>query len=239
VDRTTDPGLTLALPPGREHAIVDIYEHGHLFASRTLGGVAADAPLPGALAPLPEGLVRVQARVDRFSSDGAGARMLYVRRPGQGDEAVLRELLAAAADAVAHEPTDGWLRTLPPWALGDLQRTAAYVLAPLETLRAPIPAAVSGRPAQLARVNQAKNLARFGVSAWLVVAALIVGVSLMRRGLSASDEASSILAEAEGGAGRPARADRGERLRVITLALLVVLAFLAAALLVAAKSLWF
>jgi hypothetical protein len=77
------------------------------------------------------------------------------------------------------------------------------------------------------------------VAAWLVLAALIVGVSLMRRGLRASDEASSILAEAEGGEPRSAATDRGERLRVITLALSVVFAFLAGALLIAAKSLWF
>jgi hypothetical protein len=102
-----------------------------------------------------------------------------------------------------------------------------------------VPSAVSGRSAQVARVDQAKNLARFGVAGCLVLAALIVGVSLMQRGLTAADEASSILAEAQDLPERPSHADRGERLRVITLALLVMLAFLTGALLIAAKSFWF
>ena len=239
VDRAGDPGLSLALPPGREHAIVDSYVGGQLVASRTLANVAADVPLRGALAPLPEGLVRIQARVDRFSSESAGTRLLYVRHPGESDAAALHEALTAASRAAKTDPTEAWLDAPPPWALGDLQRAMAYALAPLESLRAPLPAAVSGRPAQVARVDHAKHLARFGVAGCLVLAALIVGVSLMRRGLHASEEASSILAEASGPEGRPARADRGERLRVITLALLVVLAFLTGALLIASKSLWF
>jgi hypothetical protein len=72
----------------------------------------------------------------------------------------------------------------------------------------------------------------------LVLAALIVGASLMQRGLSAADEASAILEQAratEGGA-----SDRlGARVRVILLVLAVGLAFLAGALLIVAKPLWF
>jgi hypothetical protein len=239
VDRTSDPGLSLALPPGREHAIVDTYSEGQLTASRTLADVAADAPLQNVLAPLPEGLVRIQARVDRFSSESAGARVLYVRRAGESDRAALEAVLTAARPHARGEATEAWVRELPPWAFADLQRFTAYALAPLETLRAPVPSAVSGRPAQVARVDHARNLARFGVAGCLVLAALIVGVSLMQRGLTAAHQASAIMAEAQDLPERPAHADRGERLRVITLALLVMLAFLTGALLVAAKSFWF
>src|SRR5690606_2864562 len=148
---------------------------------------------PELLAP---GLSRVQARVDRFSGEGAGTRMLYVREPGESDGFVLRKLARQAAEEGFGSVTDGWAKELPSWADADLQRTAAYAPAPLGAQGAGVPPAVSGRPTQVARVAPAKKLARFGVSPLLVVAALFVGVSLMRRGLHASEEASAILAEA-------------------------------------------
>jgi hypothetical protein len=243
--------IALALPPGREHAIVDLYSQGHLVASRTFPNVVPDLWVPLSLGSL-SGLVHVQARVDRFSNDGAGARLIYVREPGRSDADVLHELARLAAGQASGEPTSTWTASLPTWAASDLERTAAYLLAPLENERVILPPAASGRPAQLARVGRAKNLARFGVSLALVLSALVVGASLMQRGLRASDEASIILEAArdetsavDSAAGTRQPPDgpiadlRPDRLRVITLALAVALAFVAAALLVAAKSLWF
>jgi hypothetical protein len=231
--------VTLALPPGREHAIVDVYNDGHMRASRTFARVVPEQPLPWDAALLAPGPSRLQARVDRFSADGAGARFLYVRRPGESDATIL----AALGNLAAHEGAPGaddWPATLPPWAVLDFQRAAAFIVAPLESERALVPPAVSGRPMQLARVERAKSLARFAVSALLVVAALFVGVSLMRRGLHATEEAEEILVEAARQLpGEPREVPHGERLRVVALVLSVVLAFLAAALLIASKSLWF
>jgi hypothetical protein len=231
--------VSLALPPGREHALVDVYSDGHLRASRTFANVVAEQPLAWDGSLLPPGLSRLQARVDRFSADGAGARFVYVRHPGESDTA----LLAALGNEVAHEGppgADDWPSSLPPWAALDFQRSAAFILAPLESERALVPAAVSGRPVQLARIEHAKKLARFAVSALLVLAALIVGVSLMRRGFHATDEAEEILVEAARQLPpEPREVPHGERLRVVALVLSVVLAFFAAALLIASKSLWF
>jgi hypothetical protein len=74
----------------------------------------------------------------------------------------------------------------------------------------------------------------------LVLAALVIGASLMRSGLSAADQASAILEEARAGEGGAGSEDRfGPRIRVILLVLAVGLAFLAGALLIVAKPLWF
>jgi hypothetical protein len=232
--------ISLALPPGREHALLDVYSDGHLRQSLTCASVVAEQPLGSCVAGLPLGLSRLQARVDRFSADGAGARMVYVRRPGESDLDLLRAFGNEVARGGPAGAADEWPATPPAWVASDFQRAAAFILAPLETLRAPVPAAASGRPTQLARVDQARRLARFGVSSLLVLAALFVGVSLMRRGIHASAEASAILAEAAGEtSGEQGDSPRWDTLKVIALALSVVLAFLAAALLIASKSLWF
>jgi hypothetical protein len=89
-------------------------------------------------------------------------------------------------------------------------------------------------------VRRQQNLLRFGVAGVLTLASLIVGGTLMRRGLSAANEASAILEDARG-VGGPAAGDERWRARVgvILLVLAVALAFLASALLIVAKPLWF
>ncbi len=267
--------LSYAPPPGRDKLIVDVFADGRWRASRALtsGPDGASERLPEAA--LAFGLVRVQARVDRFSADGSGARALYVRTPGESDAAALAQIahqlaLGEALPNPSSEPTASWAKELPAFALDDAQRTAAFLLAPLEQLRMPVPAPASGRPAQLAKLARTRVSMRFGVAGALVLSALVVALSIARRGLWAADEAEAILVEARAGAGERnedeagagerdgdeacAEGARGDlkdedrartrarslaRLRVVLLALAVASAFLAAALLIASKPLWF
>lgn len=239
VDAGAAPVLALGLPPGRTRAIVDVFEHGRWRFTRTLPERERTEPValdPTSLAP---GLARVQARTDRFSSDGAGTRALYLRAPGEGDERALAAMAGFMAVRGDDEVTRLFQKELPGFALADPQRAAAFLLQPLEESRMELPAAASSRPSELARMARARTRARFGVSFLLLVAALIVGASLMKRGLSASDEARSILARGADAAHDRVPELHGERARVILLVLSVILAFLGAALLIAAKPLWF
>lgn len=237
---TPDAALRYDPPPGREQLIVDLFAGQRWRASEVLSSAAGVVSLRALHAP--GGLVRVQARADRFSGEGAGARVLYVRTPGESDEAALRSIAHQVASTPGADAKESarWGESLPPFARDEVQRTAAYLLAPLEQLRLPIPVAVSGRPAQLRALSRTRTLMRFGVSGALVVSALVMALSLARRGLSAANEAEAIMQEARGEDGVPVR---GERLRaranVLLLVLAVVSAFLAAALLIAAKPLWF
>lgn len=257
--------LVVRLPPGRSHGIVDAFPQGRWGATLAFAqrGEAALLSLPAHWF-LP-GLVRLQAHADRFSGEGAGARLVYVRAPGETLERSLQQLAGAvqaqaplsaseadeeaAVEAHAGAPERGaaptgepgpraWAKQLPAAVRAEPQLAAAFLLAELEQLRVPLPRASSGRPRELARLSRAQTVLRFGVAGLLALSALVVGMTLMRRGLRADAEARAILDEAErevGAAGEP----RPGTLFVVWLVLLVALAFLASALLIVAKPLWF
>jgi hypothetical protein len=134
-----------------------------------------------------------------------------------------------------------WATQLPAAVRAEPQLAAAFLLAELEQLRVPLPRATSGRPRQLSRLSRAQTALRFGVGALLALSALVVGMTLMRRGLRADAEARAILdeAEREAGVAEEVREPRPGTLFVVWLVLLVALAFLAGALLIVAKPLWF
>jgi len=92
----------LAMLGSSASGIADVFADDRWRSSATQrAGVLA----PLRIAALEPGLYRVQMRRDPFESESAAVRTLYVRRPGESDGAVLREL---AQRVVAHE------RTLPP-----------------------------------------------------------------------------------------------------------------------------
>jgi hypothetical protein len=228
--------VQLSPPPGRRELIVDTFLEGRWADTRGFATLPGDGRVRLAEASGASGLVRLQARADAFSADGAGTRVLYVRGEGESDGAVLSAVEALAQRAA---PEQRLVSELPPDAAFDLQRWAAFLLAPLEATRMSLPLAASGRPLQLARLDRLKSLLRFGVGAVLLLAAFVVGATLLRRGLSATDEASAIL-EQEAEAGQaPHGALRGDRVQVVVLVTAVCMAFLAAALLIVAKPLWF
>ena len=231
--------FSMTPPPGRAHVIADVFADHRWRATAVLAGGQQTQLEEAVAAP---GLLRVQGRADRFSAEGAAARVFYVRSPGESDAAALRQIAeqTARAPQLPPQPTAAWAAALPPFVVADAQRGAAFMLAALETLRLPVPIAVSGRPAQLRALERTRVLMRFGVAGALVVSALALALSIARRGLSATDQAEAIMSAARGD---EVRASRHERLRaranVVFLVLAVVSAFLAAALLIAAKPLWF
>jgi len=239
-----DPaGAAIAVEPapGRTHAIVDLFARGRWRATRVLTALGGRTDVPLEEGDVPEGLLRVQARTDRFTGEGSGGRALYVRAPGEDDPSALARIAAIAAAAIAEsEPTHGWARLLPSFTQADPQRAAAFLLAPLEQLRMAVPPAASGRPAQLDRLARTRFVARFGVAGALVLSALVIGLSIARRGLSAADEAQRILDEVRDDSEHAPPAERlRARTGVLLLVLAVAAAFLAGALLIVAKPLWF
>lgn len=233
--------LSLTAPPGREHTIVDTFVGGRWVRSQTVARVDPKRPfaLPSLGADV-TGLVRFQARSDRYSAEGSGTRVVYARRVGEGDTQALTAIATLLRDARLSEgETDGFVSALPEEARQDPLRWAAFLLAPFELQRMPIPLAVSGRPTQLARVERLRTFLRFGVGGLLVLSALLVGASLLRQGMHASEQAAAIMEEADGDARKSHANLQADQLRVVGWVVLVCLAFLAAALLIVAKPLWF
>jgi hypothetical protein len=264
--------LAVRLPPGRSHGIVDAFLQGRWGATLAFAqrGEVAVLSLPAHW--FSSGLVRLQAHADRFSGEGAGTRLVYVRAPGETLERALQQLASAVqaqaplsapeagagdtGEARAGAPERGptasgerdpraWATQLPAAVRAEPQLAAAFLLAELEQLRVPLPRASSGRPRELSRLSRAQTALRFGVGALLALSALVVGMTLMRSGLRADAEARAILdeAEREAGVAEELRGPRDEprpgTLFVVWLVLLVALAFLAGALLIVAKPLWF
>lgn len=244
-------------PPGRSELTLDAFVDGrwnHSLVTKRDSFAVHALPAQPTL-----GLVRVQARADRFSSEGAGARLVHLEQP---ERSVPRRVLEIARTLEA-EPWRGWLapldepgvpraseqwaKQLPTFAEEDPQLAAAFLMAPAESLRAQVPMPVSGRPAQLARLERTRVRMRYGVAGAVALSAWLIALSVTRRGLLAVDEAQAILARAseeaadqgdEPGGGAP-RERNSARAKVLLMGLAVAAAFLAAALLIASKSLWF
>jgi hypothetical protein len=237
--------VELAPPPGRDYAIVDLFARARWRATHTLESAHEASSYRPREQELTPGLLRIQARVDRFSAESAGARVLYVRSPGENDATALTRIASEVAREYvgSSAPTAAWARQLPAFALADPQRAAAFLLATLEEQRLALPVPVSSRPAQVVRLEHTRLLFRYGVAGALALSAIVIGLSLGRRGLLAADQADAILRDARtddpsAQVLRPGERLRG-RLRVLVLVLAVTSAFLAGALLIAAKPLWF
>jgi len=246
-----EPGqlhFAFVAPPGREQLTFDVFTGGRwagLSTHASAGGQPFEVPADWAHA----GLLRVQARADRLSAEGSGARVVYVRAAGEDDGHALTTIarLVAEDPGLEPSPTGSWARELPAFAAAEPQQSAAFLLASLEELRMPVPLAASGRPAQLQRLAHTRALFRFGVAGALALSAFVIGLSIARRGLLATDQAQAILELARSDPaeqGEQGGVDSGHelfsaRLRVLLLALAVASAFLAGALLIAAKPLWF
>jgi hypothetical protein len=195
----TQVSFEYAPPPGRNYVLADFFVAGRWRASRVLRSVDADQAYGSPEVFTESGLLRIQAHADRFAAESAGARVLYVRAPGESDGQALERISALAARELSL--TGGASHSsqaLPSSALTDPQQTAAFLLAPLETLRAPVPRALSGRPAELRGLERTRVAMRFGVAGALVVSALVIALSIAKRGLRAADEAEAILDAARG-----------------------------------------
>lgn len=226
-------------PPGREHGILDVYVAGRWAITRGFSAKEGEFSVP--TAGITAGLVRLQAHSDRFAGENAGTRVLYVAPTGQDTARTLAELARLVRNEGFADPlSERWAARPPIVTAADLPRYVAFTLAPLEAVRLPLPRAVSGRPRELARLSRAQTGLRFGVAGVLALSAVIVGLTLMRRGLTAQREAEAILREGEQETGVERNTDTSSSVVfVVCLVLVVCLAFLTGALLIVAKPLWF
>ncbi|HEY6878388.1 MAG TPA: hypothetical protein VI299_10245, partial [Polyangiales bacterium] len=244
VAKDTD-AYDVGYPPGRSAITVDSFIDGRWSRTQVVQGGRFSY---GQLFPSwPEpGLVRLQARSDRFGSEGGGTRMVYVHRSELAGASLVGELARALLRSPWRDLAEPvWGEQVPAFAADDPDTAAAFLLAPLEGTRALVPVPSSGRPAQLARLTRTKTRMRYGVAGALALSAWLIALSIARRGLLAVDQAQGILSAAraaDGGDedGHKAARERIEaRAKVLLMVLAVGAAFLAGALLIAAKSLWF
>lgn len=237
--------LEVQLPPGRNTGIVDVFADGHWSATRAFHTQRSTGKLEVPAGWLRGGINRLQAHTDRFAGESAASRLVYVHAPGESAHEALTRIAALVNQAgFGTRLTRAWARSLPASALANPQASAALLLAALEAGRSPLPTAVSGRPRALGRLTRLQTGMRYGVAGVLALSALLVGGTLLLRGLSAQREADAILEpgfDEEGGEqSAPRKATRlGNVLLVVSLVLVVCVGFLAAALLVLAKPLWF
>lgn len=240
VDDAAGLQFTAMLPPGRTHVILDAFRDRHWEYSSTVAAVTSDTVLQVPFTDARPGLWRVQGRVDRFSAEGAGTRLIYLRGPGQDDAAVLQHIaLRSSAWVQGRDPVRKYLERPDADVLANVERWAAFALAPGEQLRLPQPQAVGGRNVQLARLERTRNYLRFGVVAMILLGGVAVASTAMRRGLHASAEARTLLADAGSEDALSARERRRQTAWVLLLSAGVCMAFLAGALLILAKPLWF
>jgi len=100
-----------------------------------------------------------------------------------------------------------------------------------------LPRPVHARPAMVEHLVQGQLWVRWAVAAALLGGALVAGLALAGRGFAAMGQAEAVFLEA--GRGQTPRARRSARLEVLVWAFGIGLAFVAAALLILAKPLWF
>lgn len=183
------------------------------------------------------GIWRLQAGRDPFGGESIAARLFYLSPAGQRDGEALR---AVARFAIEKFPDDAYARDLirrPQRVSGsDLQKQAAFLLAPQESLLAPLPVAAASYPHQQAELDRKRETLRVHALVALALAGLVLVAYVLLRGLAAASRARAIMAaagdpSARGGLGR-ARAT----LTVLAAALCVALAFVAAAMYVIARA---
>jgi hypothetical protein len=220
----------IALPPLRGRGIADLFVDGAWRASTDLHMSGVHAQVAMSLAGPPGSELRLQVRSDVFESDGAGARVLL-----RGAEAVRAAYRAAPFD----EPGGSIAQQAEVMAaVAGLEHTAepaalAFLVSPAEDDAYATPPPARARPALVAHLEAGRLRVRWAFAAALCCAALVAGSWLGQRGLGAAREADAVMVEA--GSTFPTRG----RLEVALWALGVALAFVAAALLIVAKPLWF
>jgi hypothetical protein len=148
----------------------------------------------------------VQVRADAFSSDRAAVRTFLVRERGESAE---RAVERAGIEEV-------------PGASPELR--LAWAAARTEEELSSLPARVSGRAADEARVEARRNTLRIAALIALALGLVIAAVAFFRRGVGAALEAQRIM----DATGDPALASASHRRRTLASALILVLTLLLA-----------
>jgi hypothetical protein len=180
--------MEVAPPPGRSALIADLSRDGRFVRSITLPEGALDAAgrrsVDLSFEGLPDGLYRVSLRADPFPTDHATDR-------------IVRLGAAAAAPFDVEGPL-----------------AFAFAAADLEDDGLALPAPVSGLEDDRAALEEGRRLVRGLAIAAMLVAAILLVLAVMRRGLESDAVAAAVLREAGGG-------DHGVRRQRLTLALTI------------------
>jgi hypothetical protein len=226
--------LRLGLHGDERGCIVDAFHDRHWLRTAALadcrGGEQPRWP------PLAAGLWRLQLRRDPFSAESAGVRNVYVRGSEESDAEVLRVLANAA---YAQDPQDAFaaaVRADPGTYVGGFATAAGYLIAVLDEGIILLPRPVSGLPRALAQHALARARVRTLALYALGLCALAVGLFVAQRGLAAAAEAQHLMSDA---GEDPVQLDRQRlrmTLRVIAAICSLMLAFLALAAYMVARS---
>ncbi|MFM2419301.1 MAG: hypothetical protein RL385_4024, partial [Pseudomonadota bacterium] len=220
----------VVLPPGRSRGIGDLFVDGAWIASVdiTRARQRLRVPLPRGL----QGLLRLQVRTDAFEEDAAASRLILA---GLWKATELGSYTARARQGRGDGLPGGVQAAYPP--AGDAALARAYLWAAAEEDSLGLSRPVHARFAMAKHLAEAQLWVRWAVAAALMGGALIAGLALAGRGFGAAGQADAVLEAA--GAGHSPRARRAARLEVVLWALAIGLSFVAAALLIIAKPLWF
>lgn len=225
--------------------IVDAFRDGRWARTGSLRECGTPQPLP--FAALEPGLWRVQLRSDRFGSDSAAVRSLYVAPPLESPARSARQLAAAVQAA---EPHNALARALlAPPAVGPSTRelqhdhgadddvgNSRYLLAVLDRGIHPLPVPASGHAAAVLRLQGARGqLRKLGLLA-LGACALTLAALLGQRGLDAAAQASRLLLAGGSDPRAARRARMRAALRVLATLCALLLAFAVIAAYVVARA---
>jgi hypothetical protein len=232
--------LRVALHGQERGCIVDAFQDGRW--ART--GSLRDCQLPSAapFTALEPGRWRVQLRRDRFGSDNAAVRELYVARRDETPALISTRLARAVLEL---EPDNTLARSvagaseapLPPGPGDTLAtRNIRYLLAVLDRGIVALPVPSSGHAAAVLRMQAARaQLRKLGLLA-LGACALTLVALLGQRGLDAAGEASRLLVAGGTDPGTVRRARMRMALRVLATLCALLLAFAVIAAYVVARA---
>ncbi len=215
--------------------IVDGFLQDRWLRTGALRACDGHEPLP--FAALQPGLWRLQLRRDPFAAQSAAVRSLYVTRAGQRPDDVLVQLAAAV---LARAPDDALARAVSAdpgaHAGAQLDPTAHYLLSRLDAGIVALPPAASSYPAARARLAIERTRLRKLSLLALALCAFTLGLLVAQRGLRAVSQAGRLMAEA----GQDARELEHQRLRrvlrVMATVTSLLLAFVAIAVYMVARS---
>jgi hypothetical protein len=214
--------------------IIDAFLERRWLRTGSLRDCRDHEPLPfDALEP---GLWRLQLRRDPFSGDSAAVRSIYVRQPGEPAAHVLSRLASAALDQSPDDALARAVRNTPEAYAAALDDTAGYLLASLDSGIIALPAPASGYPMAMLQLQLARAKLRKLALFALLLCALTLGLIVAQRGLVAASEAAHVMAEA---GAEPPELDRQRlrsTLRVLATVSSLLLAFVAIAVYMVARS---
>ncbi len=214
--------------------MVDAFLPGRWLFTGSSSDCTRAAALPFRLAQ--GGVWRLQAGRDRFGGESTAARLFYRRHAGQSEEDALGAIARFASRA---DPDDAYARSVAEqpqrFLVADLQKQAAFLLAPLEGLLIPPPETASSLPGQRALLDRRRQTLRWYALVAITLAGLALALYVLQRGLDAASRARAIMAAA----GDRSAGGRAQRTRatliVLTTALCLALLFVAVAMFIMAR----